>query len=236
MDQDTMTSDSDDHVKRTSHLDENEVVDYLRHHKDLLVRHPDLMDVLDLPNRFDGERVIDFQFEALRRLRAQQNDLVDTSRINLSVQLSTHEAVLAMLEARSLDELIGIVQDEVPILLDVDMAAIALEGAVEKIDISADGMPVLLPLGEVDKRLSTLDVLLCETVAPGDEIFGTTQDLVKSAALARLYQNDAMPAGLLILGSRDEGAFHPQQGHELITFLARVAEILVERWLETSTE
>jgi uncharacterized protein YigA (DUF484 family) len=196
------------------------------------VHHPSLLEVLELPKRYSGDHVVDLQHEALRRLRAKQDVLVDNSRSNMSVQLATHEAVLAMMEARTLDEFIGIIQDEVPILLDIDMACVALEGAVEAIDISADGMPVLLPSGEIQKRLGDDDVQLIADVAPGDDLFGAARDLVQSVAIARLYPSEAMPAGLLILGSRDANTFHPQQGTELITFMARVAEILVEKWLE----
>lgn len=209
-----------------------DIAAYLRQNPDFFVQHPDLLEMVELPARFSGERIVDLQHEALKRLRAKQDALVDTSRSNMSVQLATHEAVLAMLEARSLDEFIGIIQDEVPILLDIDMAALALEGAVETIDMSAEGMPVLLPTGEVQSRLGEDDVHLMAQVAGGDNLFGAARDLVKSVAIARLYPSEMMPPGLLVLGSREEGLFHPQQGTELITFMARVAEIQMEKWLE----
>ncbi|NVK17275.1 MAG: DUF484 family protein [Methylocystaceae bacterium] len=225
-----MTTDSD--IKFSPDMDAQAVKDYLQKNPDFFVNHPALLEVLELPARYSGDQVVDLQHEALKRLRAKQDVLVDNSRSNMSVQLATHEAVLAMMEARSLDEFIGIFQDEVPILLDIDMAAVALEGAVEAIDMSAEGMPVLLPTGEVQKRLGDEDVQLIADVAAGDPIFGAARDLVQSVALARLYPSEAMPAGLLILGARDANTFHPQQGTELITFMARVAEILVEKWLE----
>jgi len=228
-----MTSNNRD-SKVSNELSNQDVVDYLRKHPDFFVQNPMLLEVLDLPARYSGEHIVDLQHEALKRLRAKQDILVDNSRSNMSVQLATHEAVLAMLEARSLDELIGIVQDEIPILLDIDMAAIALEGAVESIDVSAEGMPVLLPMGEVQKRLGDDDVLLLANVQSGDNLFGAASELVRSVALARLYPSEVMPAGLMILGARDEATFHPQQGTELITFMARCAEILVEKWLTQS--
>lgn len=225
-----MTSESD--IKFSPDMDVQSVKAYLQKNPDFFVHHPSLLEVLELPKRYSGDQVVDLQHEALKRLRAKQDVLVDNSRSNMSVQLATHEAVLAMMEARTLDEFIGIIQDEVPILLDIDMACVALEGAVEAIDMSADGMPVLLPSGEIQKRLGDDDVQLVADVAPGDTLFGAARDLVQSVAIARLYPSEAMPAGLLILGSRDANTFHPQQGTELITFMARVAEILVEKWLE----
>ncbi|MDV7341427.1 DUF484 family protein [Terasakiella sp. A23] len=227
-----MTSESD--IKFSPDMDAQAVRDYLQKNPDFFVHHPALLEVLEFPARYNGDQVVDLQHEALKRLRAKQDVLVDNSRSNMSVQLATHEAVLAMLEARSLDEFITIFQDEVPILLDIDMAAIALEGAVETIDISSEGMPVLLPTGEVQKRLGDDDVQLIADITPGDPLFGAARDLVQSVAIARLYPSEAMPAGLLILGAREKDVFHPQQGTELITFMARVGEILVEKWLEQS--
>ncbi|WP_135075791.1 DUF484 family protein [Terasakiella sp. SH-1] len=215
-------------------LSDQDVVVYLQKNPDFFVENKALLEVLELPARYSGEQIVDLQHEALKRLRAKQDMLVDNSRSNMSIQMATHEAVLAMLEARTLDELIGIVQDELPILLDIDMAAIALEGAVETIDMSAEGMPVLLPAGEVQRRLGDQDVSLVASVQPGDPLFGAARDLVRSVAIARLYSTETMPAGVLILGARDENSFHPHQGTELITFMARVAEILVERWLSAS--
>jgi len=214
-------------------ISEEDVVAFLRTTPDFFVRHRGLVEVLDLPARFDGtERIVDLQHEALKRLRAKQDVLVDNSRSNMTVQLATHEAVLAVLEAQSLDDFITIVQEEVPILLDIDFASIALEGAVERINVSEEGVPVLLPTGEVDRRLEDDDVRLQESQDQGDVLFGAARDLVKSSAIARLYPSDVMPTGLLILGSRIEGAFHPNQGTELMTFVARVVEIMLERWLE----
>jgi uncharacterized protein len=221
-------------IEFTPDMDASAVIKYLRKNPDFFVQNPSLLEVLELPARYSGEQIIDLQHEALKRLRAKQDVMVDTSRSNMSVQMATHEAILAMLEARSLDEFIGIIQDEVPILLDIDMAAVALEGAVDSIDMSADGMPVLLPTGEVEKRLGDDDVSLMANVETGDPIFGAARDLVNSVAIARLYPSDVMPAGLLILGARDENTFNPHQGTELITFMARVAEILIEKYLENS--
>lgn len=218
-------------------LSEQDVVQYLRSHPDFFKRNPRSIEGLELPARFDGVNgLVDMQHEALRRLRAKQDMLVDNSRSNMTVQLATHEAVLAMLEARSLDDFITIIQDEVPILLDIDFATIALEGAVTGIDNADNGVPVLLPSGEVDRRLENDDVRLVGQATGGDPLFGAARDLVQSFALARLYPSEIMPAGVLILASRIEDAFHPQQGTELITFLARVAEIMLEHWLEQADQ
>ena len=62
-------------------------------------------------------------------------------------------------------------------------------------------------------------------------VFGAAAGLVRSAALARIRPNGAIPAGLFALGSRTEDAFHSGQGSELVQFLARVVENRLQRFL-----
>ena len=45
------------------------------------------------------------------------------------------------------------------------------------------------------------------------------------------YCVDNLPVGILALGARERGAFHPGQGSDLVNFLARVAELSLRRWL-----
>ena len=63
------------------------------------------------------------------------------------------------------------------------------------------------------------------------EIFGSASDLVRSAAVSRIYEDDVMPAGLLALGSRTPDMFQPGQGTELLAFLTRVLGLVLRRWL-----
>ena len=62
-------------------------------------------------------------------------------------------------------------------------------------------------------------------------MFGEASGLVCSAAYVRINTGGGIPAGLLALGSRERGAFHPGQGSDLLNFLARVAELSLRRWL-----
>lgn len=54
-----------------------------------------------------------------------------------------------------------------------------------------------------------------------------TRDLGRTGPAAA---GGGLPEGVLALGTRTEGTFHPQQGTELLSFLARVVEHAVRRW------
>jgi len=50
-------------------------------------------------------------------------------------------------------------------------------------------------------------------------------------ALMRLTFGPAAPAGLLAIGAASSDGFHPEQATDLLSFLARLFEQCVRRWL-----
>lgn len=212
-----------------------QVEDYLREHPEFFIERADLLQSMTPPARWSGNTVIDmhrFMVESLRGeiagLRDCANEVIETSRANLATQTRTHAAVLALVAAADLDQLVRAVSDDLPILLDVDVAMISIEPG-----------PGLQPMvggigrlrgGDVDRFLGTgRDVALFRAMVDDGTIFGAGAGLVQSAALARVRCGDDAPAGLLAFGSRRDGAFHPGQGTELLRFLAKVAEACLVR-------
>jgi uncharacterized protein YigA (DUF484 family) len=77
------------------------------------------------------------------------------------------------------------------------------------------------------------DVLLSADVGQGDPIlFGPAAGLVRSQALLRLNIGKLAPQGLLAVGSRRDDYFHPHQGTELLSFLARTIDYHIRVWLD----
>lgn len=221
---------------------EEQVLDYLMDHPDFLVRHPDLLQVMTPPGRWSGDGVVDMQQFILRQLREDIGDLrecaqgvIETSRNNLSVLTRTHAAVLALLVADDFDQLLRVVGEDLPLLLDVDVVTLGFEPpAFPSLSLVSPEVAALPP-GAVDALLGgeERDAALIREVADDGTLFGAASDLVRSAALARLYPGSQVPMGLLALGSRRAAAFHPGQGTELLGFLARILERCVHACLET---
>lgn len=219
--------------------DDDQVAAYLRAHPDFLVRHPDLAAILAPPPR-TGDGIADlqrFQIDRLRQdldtMRGCAEHLISTTRSNMSTQTRTHDAVLAVLDAPSLADLALAVIDELPGLLDVDAITLCFEtGRTAVRELAVPGVR-RLPEGAVDRVLGEpgRETLLCAG-APGDAgVFDVAAGLVRSFALVRLHACGRCPPGLLALGSRDERAFQPGQGVDLLSFLARVIEHGVRRWV-----
>lgn len=230
----------DDAARHIELPDEAQVAAYLTAHPDFLLRRPDLLLSLAPPSRWGGEDgVLDMQVfmidrlrDEVERVRGAAEHLIHTSRSNMSIQTRTHRAVLSLLSAENLGELVEAVSDDLPALLDVDVATLCFEAAKDTTpDLIAPGI-LPLPEGAVARIMGgpDRDCALMEEM-PGDPaLFAGAAALVQSSAVVRLSPGGTCPEGVMALGSRHESTFHAGQATELITFLARVAEISVRRF------
>jgi uncharacterized protein YigA (DUF484 family) len=216
-----------------------EVIAYLRRHPDFLDKHPEALRLLHPPGREVGDGVVDFsqflfdrQRTELSRLNAEYRNLISVSRGNLASQSRVHKAALAILAAPSFGQLLQIVTTDLAVVLDVDIVTIA----VENIAGVAPRFPVqgiqLLQAGTVEELLGEERTVLYEADIAGDPaLFGSAAGLVRSQALLRLRFGRETPTGLLCIGTRKPGRFHPGLGTELLGFLARIVGISIGLWL-----
>lgn len=214
----------------------DDVAVFLMRNPLFFTEHSELLDYVELPDRFKAGGVVDFQRYQLQRreteideLRTCAQDVIETSRSNMSVQTRTHAAVLALLHAGTLPQLYRIIADDLPILLDIDVAAIGFEPSKHaNVAVLCEHLRTLPP-DTVDAVVGRdQDVQLYREFWDDGTVFGSAAGLVKSAAIARIKPGVAMPAGLVALGARD-ATFRPGQGTELFAFLARVIEASVMR-------
>ena len=216
-----------------------DVLAYLRRHPDFLTRHPEALSLLRGPVRELGEGVRDFQHFQIERLRRElarvtleHRTLLAASRGNLASQGRTHKAALAILSASSFEQLLQVVTTDLAVLLDVDVVTIGVENAAAPPGrLGLHGIH-LLGSGSIDALLGVERIVLLHADTHGDPaLFGGAAGLVRSQALLRLGFGRGAPAGLLCIGTRQPGRFHPGLGTELLTFLARVIGITISQWL-----
>jgi uncharacterized protein YigA (DUF484 family) len=212
----------------------DQVVGYLRRHPNFLTDHPEVLEVLSSPASDRGDRVVDLQLFLVERLRSQlaevnqaHDNLVAVGRLNMAVQARVHRATLALLSARSFEQLIETVTTDLAVILDLDAVALGVEQATEELPPVRLGGLVQLELGTVERS-----VTLVKTTKSQATLFGAASSLIRSQALIRLSVSRKTPPALLALGSRRPEQFREGQRTELLTFLARALERCIRTWLK----
>jgi len=229
---------------QTSALSAEQVAGYLRRHPEFLTEHPDLLDVLMVPARSDiadaGSGVVDLQQAMVVRWRAEAErlrdlceELIANGRINGAVQSRIHDAVLALLAARSFEHLMERVGTDLPLLLDLDAVYLCVEQSEKHFPpVVLHGVRSLAP-GTVENLMGPArKVCLRGNQAGGAVIFGPAAGVVTSYALLRLAISKTTPPAILALGARDPEHFDEGQATELLQFLARSLEHIIRAWLE----
>jgi uncharacterized protein YigA (DUF484 family) len=231
----------DDAALAAALLDEQQVAAFLRAHPDFLIRNQDLLLSLSPPSRWgEDDGVVDMQSFMIDRLRDELDTvrgaaehLIHTSRSNMSTQNRTHLAVLAILTADGIAALAQAVADDLPALLDVDVATLCFEPAKRPVpELVAPGV-LSIPEGSVVRLMGgrDRDCALNEEMPGEPMLFGDGTGLVRSSAIVRLSPGGRSPDGVMAIGSRHGRTFHAGQATELVTFLARVVETCVRRWV-----
>jgi uncharacterized protein YigA (DUF484 family) len=209
--------------KKIENLSPKQVVDYLLSHPAFLRDHPELVSVLAPPTKFE-DGVLDMQHFMIEKLQAElaelrnsQRELLSASRVNLSSQERIHAAVLAVIEARTLEDIGRIVAEDYRSILDVTTSSLCFEG---KNQTSSRNIVTLDP-GTIGELLGERSILLRHDVAGDTRLFGDKAKEVRSDALVLIDLGPQSGPGLLALGSHEADRFHPGQGTELLGFMAR---------------
>ncbi|HTJ63582.1 MAG TPA: DUF484 family protein [Alphaproteobacteria bacterium] len=215
------------------------IADYLMLHPDFVQRHPALLRVLTPPAIDHGKGVVDFQRymvarlqDDLDRVNQENTALIHTARANAHSQGRIQAAVLALLEARSLGQMLEVLTGDLMDVLDVDVIAMVVESNGNDLPhVAASGIRIVEP-GAVDGWLAGREVVLRGNAEGDPGIYGPGAGLIKSEALLKLTISSRTPVGLVAFGSRDPELFQEGQGTELIGFLGAALERLLRAWLE----
>lgn len=219
-------------------LNDETIAHWLKSHPDFFVRHPGLLNHMNVPKSISGDNIADFQAHMVERLRtdkekaiAAKREIVETARSNMNNQARMHAGVLRLLEARSFDEFIQMITTDLATILDVDIAALVVEASGHDIPhVHTTGVRVV-PGGTIDQWMGESAVLLQSDISGIEAIYGGGAGLVRSQALARVDIAHDTPPAIVAFGSRDPHMFQDGQGTELIAFLSAAVERLFRAWL-----
>lgn len=213
------------------------VTEYLRRHPGFLVENPDLIVTLTPPDFRRGEDVIDmqkFMLDSLQKyvisLTSRERKLLAVAEDRLAGYGRVQDATLALLGAKTFQGMVRTVTSDLPELLDVQSARLCVEGSLPG-PAGKAGMVAIEP-HTADRLIGRRrNAVLLNDAADRRDSVGMAKTDVKSLALVRLTLGKEIPAVILVLGAAAADGFHPRQGTDLLTFLSRVLEHCVRRWL-----
>ena len=176
------------------------------------------------------ERAVAHLRERLGAVEEANQDLIAFARGHSGAVSSIHEAVIAAIDADSVEALLHVVTHEWPLILRID--AVALSLIVGDQGFRADGSGVQLVDPQILSRvISGVDGVEMRAVERGHPLFGPACELIRAEALIRLTSEPPLPSGLLALGQRNAQSFETRHGSELLIFLGRVLTRCMGRWL-----
>jgi uncharacterized protein len=182
-------------------------------------------------------RVIPFQDHALARLRERlgvveeaNQDLIAFARGHSGAVSAIHEAVIAAMEADSVDELLHVVTQEWPLILGIDAVALALIVGDRAFRADCNGVHQVEPR-LLHRSIDQVNGVAMRTVAHGHPLFGPACDLIRAEAVIRIACEPPLPVGLIALGQRSEQDLDARHGSELLLFLGRSLAAIIRRWL-----
>lgn len=235
-------------MSESTPINQQEVITFLQTNPHFLAEHPELFEVLLPPEQQHGRGVIDFQYYAIDNLRKNMRKMKDrfqglvvSARENLSVQQQVQRAVLSVVGARTLEELLEVLTTDLVTWFDVDVVRLALEsnmaGTYETYyhEDNYSGI-CFVPPGAADAVLLGESVrLIADTQGEPpigfEMVFADCSSLVRSCALVRLDLPTVGRPAILAFGVRHADRFHPHQGGELLGFLGQVMSVILDRCL-----
>ncbi len=182
-------------------------------------------------------KVVSFERSAVATLRERlgaaehaREELSAFARDHHSATSSIHRAVLALMEADSLDDLFKIVIHEWPGRLGVDVAALALVADGLGFTVTPQG------IGLVERRLIERLIYAhgevgMRSVERGNVLFGPAAAGVRSEAVILMPAVDPLPHGLLLLGHHQAVDVDARHTSHLLGFLGAGLSAMMRRWL-----
>lgn len=222
-----------------SDISKAQVLRFLQSNPDFLASTPAAWQHQNLGSGQDGaSSVVDLSQFQLQRLRAQLQELqeqnrsyLQSGRLNTVILGKAERAVMRLLDAQSLEQVLATVGSELADVMGVDACVLALECERAQIGyLKGPGLYRLTP-GSVQRVMGDKPVMLSETATFDALVFGKQAEQIASSCLVRLQVAEHGVAGILGFGARDVGAFDQGQGERIVSFLGHFVERVLGSWL-----
>lgn len=226
-----------EHFNNEKHvLDEKSVANYLRDHQDFFVKHPDILAELELPHDSGSavslvEKQVSILRERNMEMRHRLSSLLDNARENDVIFDKTKRLVLALLESRTLADLIDALYHSFEKEYKIHYTRIILFGS-NGVEVGSARLDTVnnakLSIG---KHLKTI-----KAVAGGIDVkeieylFDQDAPQVGSAALTVLSHGNLI--GVLAIGNQDPNYYNSSMGTLFLAYIGEVLNRLLPRYIQ----
>lgn len=220
--------------------EERQVVDYLMSNPDFFLQHAPLLHDLQIPHESGGAvSLVERQVQALRdknlEFENKLREMVDAVHDNQRLHVSLQRLAVNLFAADSLDDMLGIVDDELRHKLGTEFVYFRLTADAE-VDqsrlakghtyVSKDDDLLQSFAKNIDEKRIQCGRFNEEQIG---EFFLEDASEVKSAAVIPV--SDAGIRGLIALGSTDEHRYHPGMGTDFLTSLADLISAAMQSFI-----
>ena len=215
--------------KVASQLSEQQIVDYLNDNPDFFLRHPTLVGELKIPHESGGVvSLVERQISALREknhyFEEKLQDMVDAVHENQRLHVSLLRLAINLFDADSLDDILGVVDDELRHKLGADFVYFRLHNEAMLLNDTQGHTYVT----KNDKVLQMFSVLIEKTrIQCGDltgeqvnALFMRDAPSVQSAAIIPISVKGLY--GVIALGSCDDRRYYPGMGTDFLNSLSEL--------------
>lgn len=232
-------SESEKGDKSSPAIQREDVEIWLRSNPDFFRKNPEILDEMKPPVERTGKGIADFQSYMIERLKSDKQqvlettqEIVETSRANMTNQSRIQKTVIRLLEAQNLDEFLHALTIDTANILSVDICALIVESNGKDIPhVHFSGVRVVPP-DTIHKWMEEKKCLLQDHISGIEAIYGGAAGLVQSQLIIRLDISSDTPPALIAFGSRDPELFQDGMGTEHVRFLASVIERCLARFLQ----
>ncbi len=208
--------------------DEQQVVDYLMENPGFFLQNSLLLNDLEIPHEAGGavslvERQVSVLRERNNHFEEKLREMVDAVHDNQRLHVSLHRLAVNLFDAYSMDDILGVVDDELRHKLGTDFVYFRLHS--DEI-IAADNESSHTYVEKDDEVLQAFSILIEKsriqcghfTDEQMSQLFMGDADEVESAAIIPISNNGIF--GLIALGSKDAQRYHAGMGTDFLSSLA----------------
>ena len=183
-----------------------------------------------------GPKIIDFQFYVIEELRKNNNrlrnnitDITNITKHNLEVQNQIQQSIIALLEAQSLEDLIKIITNKLPLLLGITSSLLLFWSGDKEVKAKLSKDFVIAPKKLVQTIKSNVVTLRKNLDDSNKKLYNSNK--INSDALLKLPLEDKKGFIILLLGSNTDNYFNDHQATDLLAFLALILQVCFKKHL-----